>query len=258
MTFKDVASTTAAETFQWRPSLWDYGWTYGESLTDGPSRGSDPVGHWVDWADGTGRAAKHNGGVMLDTQRQNSDEDKFDGSRGSTAITMRDNPMKYGRWEVRMRTKSTETHAYDPHVLIELVPDAPADYHCGAQTITVADFTPHGSNVQVGARALAGAKEWSRTVRDAWTNGSSTAFGVEVTKRHISWFIEGRVVATVKSRAAVSDVPMTLRLSLAGRGLDEVNRTQAISDWQRGYSLDRGAQKTNGAPLQQGTHAGGC
>ena len=51
---------------------------------------------------------------------------------------------------------------------------------------------------------------------------------------------------------------MTLRLSLAGRGLDEINRTQAISDWQRGYSLDRGAQKTNGAPLQQGTHGGGC
>ena len=73
-----------------------------------------------------------------------------------------------------------------------------------------------------------------------------------MTKRHISWFIEGRVVATVKSQAAVSDVPMTLRLSLAGRGLDEVNRTQAISDWQRGYSLDRGAQKTNGAAAAAG------
>ncbi len=256
VTFKDVASTTAAETYQWRPSLWDYGWTYGESLTDGPSRGSDPVGWWVDWTDGTGRAAKHNGGVMLDTQRQNTDEQP--GSRGTTAVTMRGNPMKYGRWEVRMRTKSTENHAYDPHVLIELVPDDPADYHCGAQTITVADFTPHGSDVEVGAKALAGAKKWTRTVRDAWKNGSSTAFGVEVTRGHITWFIEGRVVATVKSQAAVSDVPMTLRLSLAGRGLDEINRTQAISDWQRGYSLERGAQKTNGAPMQQGTHAGGC
>ena len=156
VTFKDVASTTAAETFQWRPSLWDYGWTYGESLTDGPSRGSDPVGWWVDWADGTGRAAKHNGGVMLDTQRQNTDEQP--GSRGTTAMTMRGNPMKYGRWEVRMRTKSTENHAYDPHVLIELVPDDPADYHCGAQTITVADFTPHGSE-RGGRRQGAGRRE---------------------------------------------------------------------------------------------------
>ena len=112
--------------------------------------------------------------------------------------------------------------------------------------------------MQVGAKALAGAKEWTRTVRDAWKNGSSTAFAVEVARGHVSWFIEGRIVATVKSQAAVSDVPMTLRLSLAGRGLDEINRTQAISDWQRGYSLDRGAQKTNGAPLQQGTYGGGC
>ena len=73
-----------------------------------------------------------------------------------------------------------------------------------------------------------------------------------MTKRHISWFIEGRVVATVKSRAAVSDVPMTLRLSLAGRGLDEVNRTQAISDWQRGYSLERGRPEDQRRPAAAG------
>ena len=254
---RDVASTTAAETFQWRPSLWDYGWTYGESLTSGPSRGTDMVGRWVEWSDGTGRAAKHNGGVMLDSERDNRDDTAPGLSYGTTAITMRDNPMRYGRWEVRLRSKSTETHARDPRVRVELVPDNPADYHCGGQNITVAQLTPHGSNVTVGARALSGS-DWTRTVRDAWQNGGSVAFAVEVTQRHITWFVEGRVVATLENRAALSGVPLTLRLSMGGHGLEEINRTQVISDWQRGYSLERGDQKSNGAPLTKGTYAGGC
>ena len=253
--FKDVASVTAAETFQWRPALWDWGWTYGESLSDGPSRGTYADGEWVDWADGTGRAAKHNGGVMLDTQRQNSDEPKYDDSYGSTAITLRDAPMKYGRWEVRLRTKSTETGEVDPRVLVELVPDAAGSYGCGNRNITVAEFVPHGSAVKIGAKN--GGSRWDRTVRDAWTNGASKAFAVEVTRSHISWFIEGRIVGTVRNESAISDVPLTLRLSLAGQGQAAVNRTQAISDWQRAYSLERGAQKTNGATLAQ-SNLGGC
>ena len=254
---RDVASTTAAETFRWRPSLWDYGWTYGESLTSGPSRGTDPVGRWVDFADGTGRAAKHNGGVMLDSERENRDDTTSGRSYGTTAITMRGNPMRYGRWEVRLRSKSTETHARDPRVRVELVPDDHTQFHCGAQNITVAEVRPHGSDVEVGARSLSGS-DWTRTIRDAWQNGASVAFAVEVTRSHITWFVEGRVVATLENQEALSGVPMTLRLSMGGDGLEEINRTQVISDWQRGYSLERGDPMSNGAPLTRGTYAGGC
>ena len=157
-----------------------------------------------------------------------------------------------------MRTKSTENHAYDPHVLIELVPDDPADYHCGAQTITVADFTPHGSE-RAGRRQGAGRREevdpdGARRVEERQLHG-----------------VRGRgdpgahhVVHRGQGGRDRQEPGGGLRrpddaAALAGRtGLDEINRTQAISDWQRGYSLDRGAQKTDGAPLQQGTHAGGC
>ena len=79
-----------------------------------------------------------------------------------------------------------------------------------------------------------------------------------MSRRHISWFANGRIIATVRSRAAVSDVPMTLRLSLVGEGQQEMNRTKAISDWQRGFSLKRGRLATRGHALRAGNHAGGC
>ena len=66
------------------------------------------------------------------------------------------------------------------------------------------------------------------------------------------------MVATVKSTAAVSDVPMTMRITLAGDGQQEMNRTTLISDWQRGYSLSRGRATTNGHSLSRSTHDGGC
>ncbi|CAN5435844.1 hypothetical protein BH18ACT8_BH18ACT8_09640 [soil metagenome] len=253
-TRQNRASTTASQTYGWAPSLWDFAWETGQSLTSRPSRGTDRTGRWRDTSTGTGRAAQHNGGLMLDSQRDNVDGP---GDRGTTAVTLRGNPMRYGRWEVRLRMKSTETQARDYHARVELVPDRARDYHCGARNITVADVTAHGSSVTFGAKALSGA-QWSRTLRNVPINGQAIAFAVEVTKNHITWFKEGKPVGTVRSRAAVSDVPMTLRLRLVGDGQREMNRTQAISDWMRGFSLERGKRVTGGPDLRRGQFNGGC
>ena len=248
------AAPTAAQRHGWAPSLWDFAWEYGESLTSLPSRGTDRSGWWLDSSDGSGRAAKHNGGLMLDSQRNHAGVGDF----GTTAVTLRDNPMRYGRWEAKMRLKSSETAARDYDAIIELVPHAASEYRCGAQNITVARVPVHGSTLTVGARAVAGAREWTGTRGIDMADGAAVAFAVEVTKRHISWFVNGQVIATVRSEAAVSDLPMTLRLRLAGDGHSEMNKTQFISDWQRGFSLDHGQTVTSGTALQRGTHAGGC
>ncbi|GAA1479055.1 hypothetical protein GCM10009623_35010 [Nocardioides aestuarii] len=247
---RDVASKTAAERYGWRPSLWDFGWTYGESLTDRPSRGADRTGWWEEWSDGTGRSAKHNGGLMLDSQRQN--KDGYGASVGTTMVTMRGNPRARGRWEVRLRMKSTETTHQDLRALIELVP-ADATAGCRATGITVAEASPHQKGITIGARNQAG-DEWKRTEGGISVNGTSHAVAVEVTDRHISWFLEGRLIGTVTSKAAIPDVPLTLRLSLQGKGQQQVNRTQAIFDWMRGYGLDRGEQVDGGPSLAKGSH----
>lgn len=251
---RDVASRTAAERYQWRPSLWDFGWTYGESLTTRPSRGTDRVGWWQDWADGTGRAAKHNGGLMLDSQRQN--KDGMGASIGSTMATMQDNPMRFGRWEVRLRMKSTETSHRDLLAHIELVPEGTAP-GCHAEGITIAAASPHERGVEIGVRNAAG-RSWERTEPGISVNGTSHAVAVEVTRSHISWFLEGELIGTVTDPAAIPDGPMTLRVALQGHDQDQVNRTQAIFDWMRGYSLDRGRQVDGGPRLTEGAHDLAC
>jgi hypothetical protein len=247
-------STTASQKFGWRPALWDFAWEFGESLTSRPYRGTDRRGRWLDSSNGSGRAAKHNGGLMLDSQRGVDGAGDF----GATAATLQGNPMKYGRWETKLRLKSPERNASDYHVRLELVPSRAADYHCGGQNITVADLTPHGSTVTVGAKAFRAGRQWTSRSPIGSLLGPSATFSVEVTRGHISWFLNGRVVATVRDRAAVSDVPMTLRFSLVGKGQQEMNRTQAISDWQRGFSLDRGRTVTSGKAPQRGSYTGGC
>jgi hypothetical protein len=251
---QNSGSTTASQTYRWAPSQFDFAWESGQSLTSPPYRGLNPRGRWLDTSDGSGRAAQHNGGLMLDSQRDNVDGP---GDFGTTAVMLRGNPMTYGRWEGRLRLKSTETVARDYHAKLELVPDRARDYHCGAQNITVADVTAHGTSVTFGAKALNGTR-WSRTLRDVPINGWAVAFAVEVSKNHISWFTGGQLVGSVRSPAAVPDVPMTLRMSLVGDGQHEMNRTQVISDWMRGFSLERSPLTTDGPALRRGTHNGGC
>ena len=45
-------AATASGTNKWAPSLWDFAWERGQSLTDRPSRGSDRRGWWSDRATG--------------------------------------------------------------------------------------------------------------------------------------------------------------------------------------------------------------
>ncbi len=244
---------TASSTHKWGSSLWDFAWEFGESLTSRPYRGTDRVGKWLDSSNGTGRAAKHNGGLSLDSQRGVEGW----GDRGTTAATLRGQPMKYGRWETKLRMKTAENNARDYRVRAELIPDNPAAYHCGAKNITIAEVTAHGSRLVVGAKS--GNRQWTYSKRlTAFKRGGSVAFAVEVTRRHISWFLNGRVIATVRSRSAVSDVPLTMRLSLVGSGQREMNRVIVISDWQRGWSLDRGRPDARGHALRRGTYSGGC
>jgi len=248
-------ATSASKANRWGVALWDFAWVFGESLSSQPYRGLDRKGRWLDSSDGTGRVMQHNGGVMLDSKRVN---DAGPGDRGTTRATLRGNPMRYGRWEVNLRLKSEESNARDYSAKLELVPENPGDYRCGAQNITIADVSAHDSSLTVGAKALKKSREWTRTVPGVFRQNGAYAFAVEVTRRHITWFMQGKAVATVRSRAATPRVPMTLRMSLEGDGQQEMNQTQMFSDWQRGFSLKRGKSVKNGPRMSAGRHSGGC
>jgi hypothetical protein len=248
-------ATPASAEHGWNPALFDFGWEHGESLSSPPQRGTDQRGWWVDGSVGYGRAAKHNGGMMLDSKRENLNGS---GDRGRTWVTMRGNPRTYGRWEVRVRIKSAESNARDYHTKIELVPDNSSAYRCGGQNILIADLKAHSRTMRFGAKSVKAKKQWNGRKHVGNIQDVHLAIAVEVSKRHISWFLNGRVIGTVRNSAAVSDVPLTLKLSLNGKGDKEMNRTKSIFDWMRGFSLKRGKLTKGGAGLRSGGYRGGC
>lgn len=250
----DSATATAAGSNKWGASLFDFAWVAGESLTSKPYRGTKKQGRWIDYTDGGGRVNKNNGGLMLDSKRVNG---CGRGDFGTTRATLQGNPQTYGRWEVRLRLKSDEKNARDYRTVVELVPEKASDYACGGRNIAIAEMLPHSSTVKFGANAMKQQWRGSKSVGDQ-VNNRSLVFAVEVTKKHVSWFYAGKVIGTVKSRAASSDVPMTLRLSMEGAGDTEMNHTELISDWQRGFTLARGKQVTSGKALKKSGLSTSC
>ena len=67
-----AASATASSRYGWYPTLWDYTWEAGQSLTSPPDVGSVRTGWWQDYSDGAGRVSRQNGGLYLDSQRNNA------------------------------------------------------------------------------------------------------------------------------------------------------------------------------------------
>ena len=172
---KPVAAT-AGGTHKWGQSLWDFAWEEGQSLTSRPSRGTDRKGWWSDRSTGLGRAARHNGGLQLDSQRVWSGPGDF----GTTSATLRDNSRTYGRWETKMRLKRLETGAGNYTARIELVPSRARDYACGARNITVASVPVGGSTVGIGAQN--GTRKWQAKRQISPSLGGAVAFAVEVTR----------------------------------------------------------------------------
>ncbi|WP_395694896.1 hypothetical protein [Nocardioides sp.] len=247
-----VLADTASKAWGWGMSNWDFAWEYGESLSSRPSRGLKPVGSWTDGSTGSGRAAKHNGGLTLDSGPNPTGP----GDVGDTFATMQGNPATYGRWEVRYRARRYETGAGNFHAVFELVPARASDYHCGAQNITLADIPVYGPNFTVGAKSRSG-HQWSLTRNTAFGD-KPQSLAVEVAKSHITWFLNAKPFATVKTPAAISAVPKTLRLTLVGDGDKEMNHTQFISDWQRGWSLAKGKQVMKGTVLRAKSFTPAC
>ncbi|HSV37531.1 MAG TPA: hypothetical protein VLI04_02120 [Nocardioidaceae bacterium] len=248
-------SKTAALRNGWRPSLFDFAWEYGEALTDRPGRGTRRLGGWIDVSNGSGAASQHNGGALLQSKYGRFvPKDAGAGDFGTTSITLAGNAQTYGRWEMRIRPWVIENNAKDYRIRFELIPVDPAQYLCGARSITVADLTPRKPAVGIAAYTPSRNRTWRATKSTSSLSNVSKAYAVEVTKDHISWFIDGDIVGTLKARAAIPRVPLTMRISLIGQGSTEMNHTYVVMDWMRAYTLKRGKQRANGARLSAGKH----
>lgn len=254
---------TASQNYGWAPSLFDFAWEYGESLTDRPGRGTKRQGRWVDVTTGSGRAARHNGGLMLESKYGVvSKVDAGPGDRGTTTLTLQGNPQTYGRWELRGNVWGPQPSDSGPHYTVRysLVPENDPD--CTARSITIAQFTRAKDAYAFGAFTPNKKRAWRRSVggvpQGVRSETNSHAYAVEVGKDHISWFLDGKVVGVLKTKAAIPKVPLTLRLSLIGSGQKEMQHTYVIQDWIRGFPINKGTQVRKGPGLKAGKHSYPC
>ena len=237
-------SLTAASVGLWGPQLFDFGWEVAQAITDPPS-GQRPRGGWLDASDGTGRVVQYNGGLNLQSKLERLGR----GDWGTTTATVKGNAQRYGRWEFRIRGQVIETGSPNYRAVVELVPAGAAVQDCTPRTITVADFRMQKKGVRMGLRKTAGGAAWLKVKKGAKLDDVPRNVAVEVGRKHITWFYDGRPVATLKGAKANMGVKLVPRMRLVGGGTVERNSTRLISDWQRAWTLERGKQfKKSPAP----------
>lgn len=246
----------ASARYKWGPTHWDFAWERAESLTDKPYRGRNRAGHWVDRSNGSGRAAAHNGGLALESHLSDF---PGRGDHGANSVTLAGNAITYGRWEFRRRIDVFEKTGRSYRAKIELVPANAADAACGANTINVATVGFNSRKATLGVTSSNAKKAWTGSKRIPRVGDNPHSWSVEVTRSHITWFLNGRSLATVKNKAAVPGVPLTPRLSLVGKGHQEMQRTRVLYDWQRGWTLNQQARKAQkGSGLKVKNLQNGC
>lgn len=246
--------------YGWSPAVFDFGFEYGESLSDPPFRGKKSKGKWLEYTNGSGRIAKHNGGMMMMSKYGlvGPNDAKPKGDHGEMAMTMTGNARPTGRWEMRIRPWTAEKGDADYRVRAELVPQKYGQYQCGANSIVIADFTPNENEVRFGAYSAKGKRSWTGVKKGVKVYATPNAYAVEVGKKHITWFVNGQPVGNVKTKAAIPGVPLALRLSMVGDGNKEMDHTYAIMDWIRGWDMARGRQVKGGPKMKSGKHNLSC
>jgi hypothetical protein len=157
------------------------------------------------------------------------------------ASTWSDVAHATGRWESRIRTKSYAGKGSAFRVQLSLIPDKRSQRACGGQDVTFLDYRPSKpSTVKVSANTLP-ASTYSYSTRlprrvggDQWH-----VFGVEVTRKHIAWFIDAKVVAIEKRPAALSGVDLKMQARLVPIAGAKMKKTRLQLDWARYWTMKK-------------------
>ena len=161
-------------------------------------------------------------------------------------ITLQDNPRKYGRWEARVRIRPYERGALDYRNTVELIPESEGQ-RCAGRTITVANLAAYSRKMSFGvdsarAKPLVAAHPPDRWHRQQAHHGGR---GGHQAPHHL--VLQRQACRHGPHQcAAVPRVPLTMRITMEGKGDREMNRTMTHMDWMRGFSLNRGTKTKNG------------
>ena len=228
-------------------------WEAGQSLSTPPLEGSQMGGRWSEGGDGTGRVTLRNGGMVFSSDAYNSAPS---GPSGDTWAGVVGAQARFGRWEVRGLTTQLRGSGPKYRVRYELVPTRSASQRCGTAGIVLAESSGPGTPLRFGVRGTNGAK-WGRTIGQSRAV-SASSIAVQVTRKHITWFVNGKPTGTVRARAAIPKGPMAVRISMVGEGRRTMTSAKHTTDWVRSFTLKYGKKPTSKIKLRKGAAYGGC
>ncbi len=175
----------------------------------------------------------------------------------TVAATFTGHARRYGRWETRVRAEQY-TRKHTPYrVVAELIP-ASAAYHCGASSIVLASYRLGTQRAHMAVRTRPN-HTFTYSKRRNLRPGPFHTYAVEVTRTHVSWFVDARVQMTERRPAARSGLKYKVRFRLVPTEGARMNPGRMQMDWLRYYTLARHNARSIQAPhATKGTFARAC
>jgi hypothetical protein len=225
----------AANTFGWGKHVWQDDFVGARK------------GIWNVSAPGAGNVQTQHGMLTLNT-----------GRTGSVSATLKGTGHAAGRWEIRLRSRQYSASAASYRVRTELVPAAGRPQDCGARDVALESYRLGTDRAHFYIRTLPNQEFASRHGMNLGNDRWHT-FAVEVTRTHISWFVDAHVVNTERRSAALSGVPLTVRFAMVGEPGKRMNVSRMQMDWLRYHTMRKPNTRSIAAPAPTaGTYAGAC
>ena len=156
---------------------------------------------------------------------------------GDVVATLTGHNRRYGRWETRVRAEQYSSRHTPYRVIAELVPTQ-GGYHCGARNIVLESYKLGTSRAQMAIRTRPD-NQFTYGKRLNLRPGPFHTYAVEVTKSHVSWFVDAHVVMTERRPAALSGAMYAMRFRLDAVKGARMNPGRMQMDWMRYYTLAR-------------------
>ena len=169
------------------------------------------------------------------------------GTGKQTKITASPNSVKarYGRWEARVRIRETNHNGERYRAYWELIPTG--SFKCGAKSIVLASYKSQDKKV-TGAVRVPPEGQYSYKKKLPLHQGWFHTYAIEITKKHISWFVDTKVIHTERRDDALRGIRYRPRFRLQGKEKTKHRTTWLQMDWVRHYDLSRKNAKSIKAP----------
>jgi hypothetical protein len=228
----DAGPTNAAKVFKWGLSKWEDEFILRLSKQ---------------WKTNHPKLVRNQVGMLtLDSTRRS----------GTVWATVPGQGHRYGRWEARVRSEENGRGGKHYRVVWELIPSG--DYACGSKNLEISSYRFGDRRARMQLRTPSGASFSASRQRNLHDNVWHT-YGVEVTKKHVSWFVDTQVVRTERRDPALTGTNYQMRFRLEGVKGKRMNPARMQMDWVRYYTLERPNARSIKAPrLDRGSSRSGC